>query len=260
MNACIFQEVMVNSWDLKRPKSRSLRKGYVPKLFVTDIPDEGVTAEEITRTLLQVGPHLMGTPIDWTSHVIELETKWPEEVALTWNRGHARKASWKAVVGDERRITIRLPLSLFVEVESEARIRSQSLNEFCVDALEAQLRTRSKRIERALLEHAARGSDPSGNSATLGLLFNFATSVVSDCSHTELVDGLKRLARQQYIKIRKYDPKANVFSEYSPDDTPDDFFYRGDFLLKLQDTGRPYLEGLGAAFAMNKRTQTKEKQ
>jgi hypothetical protein len=248
MVACIFQEVMVNTVDLKDHKGRRLRPAFLPKLFIADIPDD-VTADEVKGTLFHVGPHLLGTTVDWSAHRIELEASWPEEVALTWNQGHfeGRKVSWKVLEGDERRITIRLALRLFAEVEAEARTRKQSLNEFCLDALAAQLRTRSKRIERVLLEHSLRGPDDSGTPTTLGLLFNFAMNGVADCSHTDLVEGLKRLAGRGYLTICKYDDSSGAFEKYVPDKTADDFFYRGELRLKLSGEGRPYLEGLRAA-------------
>jgi hypothetical protein len=256
MIACIFQNVMVNTLDLKQPGSRTLRPGFVPKIFITDISFEVVSATDVLTALRRAAPDLLGTAIDWETHRVEFESNWPEEVVLTWNRGHGKSVSWNTVVR-MRRITVRVPFQLFAEVEAEAHARRQSLNQFCIDAFEAQLRTRSKRIELILLNHALRGPDDRGTPTTLGLLFNFATDELSDCSHRDLVEGVKRLHGRKYLQINKYDSHGG-WDTYESNNT-DDFFYRGEFKLKLTSEGHPYLEGLRAAFEPNKKEQAQEK-
>jgi len=247
MNACLFEEAVATGVVLGGGGSIAPRREKVrlciPKLYVTEIPS-GVDSREVRETLVHASSQVLNAPVDWDKHRVELEDDWPREVVATWQQGRVKKVSWEYFVEETRRITIRLNPRLFAVVENEARLRACSLNQFCVDALSAQVRTRSKRLERLILEDALSNDEPEGRPTSLPEILTRVTSSLADCRHAELVDAIKRLAHMQYLIPRKWN-QNHGFVPYGPDGGGDaDFFYRGDFRLKITEKGRPYLDGL----------------
>jgi len=251
MNACLFEQITVNQVVLGTGGAGPVRReeipGYIAKLFVTGIPDIGVEVAEVRDTLVHASSQIFNAPVDWSSHRVDLEPDWSEEVCASWERGHAKRVSWQSFTGETRRITIRVNLRLFAAVENEARLRGCSLNQFCADALSSQVRTRSKRLERVILEDALSIPDLDGRPTALPQLLAGVSTTIPDCRHAELVDAMKRLARIRYLMLTKWN-QGRGFVQYVPDVTDDaEFFYRGDFRLKITDQGRPYLDGLQGA-------------
>lgn len=249
MNACLYKDIVVNSVGLGSREGKKQVRRELPLLFISDVPAE-LDLNDVRDTLVAAGPRLLNVSIDWNSHHVALELDWPELVRVCWEQG-ARNitVSWRVFTEESRRITLRLTLPLFAAVENEARLREQSVNRFCVDALEAQVRTRSKRLELLILEDAERNKDSNGRGTTIGDLFNLLRVNLPDCEPFEIVAALKRLARGKYLVLKKWPLGKAItegrFQKYVLDATGDsEFFYTGDFRYQLTDQGRPYLEGL----------------
>lgn len=251
MNACLYEEVVIGCLrdrSLTYGEGRPIT-GHLAKLFLTDVPAD-ISLEDLQGTLRDAGPLLLKIPIDWKSYRVALEGDWPDQIRKLWESRQGRSESWD-VFAQPRRITIRLSMRLFAAAEGEARLRGQSLNQFCVDSLAAHVRTRSKRLELLALEDAQQSHDPDGMGRSLGNLFNIFSVSVPDCRHEEIVDTLKRLARREYLVVTKWSDERG-FLPYVPDEANDqEFFYRGEFRYKLHEYGRPYLEGLRSAFGQS---------
>ena len=103
------------------------------------------------------------------------------------------------------RITIRITPQLSAWAEEVAKRRGQSLNEFCVDALQLQVGTRSHRIENEIFRFISLGgrSEPT-RPTRLPDLWNHVGKAIPDCSVQELESALKRLHQAGYLSLDKY--------------------------------------------------------
>ena len=106
------------------------------RLVVEDVP-EGTSRKAVQEALETAGQAVDFTEagVAWGNHTIVAEGRWPEEL------GHldaAKRISWaKLDAGAERRITVRVPARLFYAVNLAAKSSGDSLNNWCLKALEA---------------------------------------------------------------------------------------------------------------------------
>lgn len=155
--------------------------------------------------------------------------------------------AWEALQEEAegwRRITIRVTPQVYAMTQAEAKRRRQSLTQFCIDSIGAQVGTRSHRIEHEIFTFFYSGcySDRK-RSAVLPDLRRHVARVLADCTLHEIVDALKRL-HPTYVRLDKW--KDGVpHGEFRPYDSDDnEFFYRGEFRLEVTAEGRPFFEGL----------------
>jgi hypothetical protein len=220
--------------------------GHITRLFILGVP-EGITAQIIGEILRKAGrdPALMDVSV--SSITIAAEPKWPNDVKNDFGSTGPQKISWEALqdeARDWRRITIRVTPQVFVLAQAEAQRRSQSLTQFCVDAIQMQVGTRSHRIEDEIFRFIyAGGYSERTRSASLPLLRSYVARNIPDCTFQELEYGLRRLHHAAYLHLDKWEDDAGEFRPYDGS-KDEEFFYRASFRMEVTPKGKPYAEAL----------------
>jgi hypothetical protein len=220
--------------------------GHTTRLFILNVPD-GIPPRYISEVLRKAGrdPALMDVSVSSIS--IAAESDWPLDVKNAQSSTGVERIDWDALLEDSkgaRRITIRISPELFAKVQSEAQRREQSLNNFCAEALQIQVGTRSHRIEDEIFEAFYSGMySESKRSFRLPDLWQYVSRNIPDCKTQEIEFALRRLHRAEYLLLDKWDAGIQRFRKYDGTDD-EDFFYRNDFRLSITPAGKSYAEAL----------------
>jgi hypothetical protein len=245
----VFHERVDKSRLLPLPGQRV---GHFPRLFITDVP-KGVTTQQIYDVLRKSGrdPALMDVSLN---HIfIAPEQQWPADIKVHWGSTSVEHVPWQGLQEEAegwRRITIRIAPQILTRAQAEADRRQQSLTQFCIDSIQAQIGTRSHRIEAEIFSFFFSGGySASKRSTSLPSLNQWVTRTISDCTHLELVHALKRL-HPKFIGLEKWDGsippgRFRSYEEYRGND--EEFFYRAEFRIEVTAEGRPYSEALNGS-------------
>jgi len=223
------------------------------RLFITDVPAE-VRTPQIAKVLRQAGRDPTLDRAVQSFRVVEEQnwTTWIRELAhgnqiehVDWRELNEEAAGW-------RRITLRVRPEIYVMAQAESQRRAQSLTQFCVDAIAAQVQTRARRVEYEVFRFIRSGGfSERKRSVFLPYLQQYIEKNVRGCENAEVIDALQRL-HPRFIKLDKWedDPLVGFRSYDAYQGDVGLFFYRGDIRLEITADGQPYFEALANQFEL----------
>jgi len=226
--------------------------GNLARLFILNVPD-GITPHYVGEILRRAGrdPALMDVSV--SSIIVASDSQpWPIDVQNSLRT--TEQIEWADLLEDSkgaRRITIRITPELFAKVQSEAQRRDQSLNHFCVEALQIQVGTRSHQIEDEIFRaFYAGGYSETTRQFSLPDLWHCVSRNIPDCKAQEIEFALRRLHKAAYLTLDKWessDPNVRLRGcVHKYDGTDDENFFYGTtpFRLTVTPSGKAYSEAL----------------